>query len=79
MGEGRYANSAEIDHNAYEFIFDFGQVWLDAAHSRICVRVITSPEIAQRIHYALDNALARQHNIFGNIHPDTQPETRRTP
>ncbi len=59
MGEGRYANSAEIDHNAYEFIFDFGQVWLDAAHSRICVRVITSPEIAQRIHYALDNALAR--------------------
>lgn len=29
IGEARYANYAEIGHNASEFVFDFGQVWFD--------------------------------------------------
>jgi hypothetical protein len=79
MGEGRYANYAEIGHNAYEFTFDFGQVWLEAAHSRICVRVITSPETAQRLFSALNDALAEYQNAFGDIRRDAQHETWRTP
>jgi hypothetical protein len=79
MGEGRYANYAEIGHNVYEFIFDFGQFWLDATPPRVCVRIITSPETAHRIYDALETALAQYHNAFGDIRQEAQPETRRTP
>jgi len=79
MGEGRYANYAEIGHNVCEFIFDFGQVWLGAGPPCVCIRLITSPKAAQRIYGALDQALAQYRDAFGNIREDTQPETRRTP
>ena len=72
IGEGRYANYAEIGHNAYEFVFDFGQVWLDADPARVYVRVITSPETAQRFYGALDHALSAYRNAFGDITHDPQ-------
>ncbi len=67
MGEGRYANYAEIGHNAYEFVFDFGQVWLDGDLARVYVRVVTNPETAQRLCGALDNALSAYRTTFGVI------------
>lgn len=79
MGEGHYANYAEIGHNAYEFIFDFGQVWMDADPARVYIRVITTPETAQRVYAALKNALAAYRTAFGEVAPDVPPEPRRTP
>ena len=79
MGEGRYANYAEIGHNAFEFIFDFGQVWLDANPAHIYLRVITSPETAQRLYSALDNALAQYRTAFGDIREGAPPEPERRP
>jgi hypothetical protein len=79
LGEGRYANYAEIGHNAYEFVFDFGQGWLDADPARVYVRVITSPETAQRIFRALEDAIAEYRNTFGDISHDQKTRTRRIP
>jgi hypothetical protein len=76
-GEGRYANYAEIGHNAYEFVFDFGQVWLDGDPAMVYVRVVTNPETAQRLYGALDNALSAYRTTFGVIrrHPHQDPHT----
>ena len=78
MGEGRYANYAEIGHNAYEFVFDFGQVWLDADPARVYLRVITTPETAQRLYGALDHALSAYRKDFGDIRQDPKSEPRRS-
>jgi hypothetical protein len=79
MGEGRYANYAEIGQNASEFIFDFGQVWVDAGPAYVYVRVITTPETAQRILVALEDALSGYRRVFGDVGPDEQPGSGGTP
>jgi hypothetical protein len=72
VGEGRYANFAEIGHNAYEFVFDFGQVWLDGEPARVYFRVITSPDTAQRLYESLNEALLKYRKSFGTIRVDEQ-------
>lgn len=74
MGEGRYANYAEIGHNAYEFVFDFGQVWLESVRASVYVRVVTSPQTAKSLHTALDNALSMYRDSFGEILYDQPSE-----
>ena len=66
-GEGRYANFADIGHNAHEFVFDFGQVWLDGEPARVYFRVITSPDTAQRLYESLNEALLKYRKSFGTI------------
>lgn len=73
IGEGHYANYAEIGHNSREFVFDFGQVWLDGKPAGVYVRVITSPDTAEQIYELLDRALGQYRSAFGTIrrHPDS--------
>jgi hypothetical protein len=75
MGEGHYANYAEIGHNAYEFVFDFGQVWIDFDPATVYVRVVTSPETALHLYGALDNALSAYRTSFGEIGKDPHTES----
>jgi len=77
MGEGRYANYAEIGHNAYEFVFDFGQAWPEGEPAKVYVRVVTSPETAARLRGALDNALSTYHDSFGDIRPSLEIEEEK--
>jgi len=72
LKEGRYANFAEIGHNAYEFVFDFGQVWLDGEAAHVYIRVITSPDTAERLYESLNEALLKYRDKFGTIHRDEQ-------
>lgn len=74
VGEGRYANFAEIGHNASEFVFDFGQVWLDGEPARIYFRVITTPDTAQRLYESLNDALLKYRDAFGTIRRDEQAD-----
>jgi hypothetical protein len=71
LGEGHYANYAEIAHNFREFIFDFGQVWLEGKPAGVYVRVITSPDTAERIHALLHEALGQYRREVGEIRQDT--------
>ena len=74
VGEGRYSNYAEIGHNASEFVFDFGQVWFDGTPAGVYVRVVTSPDTAERLYELLNEALSQYRNAFGEIRRD-QAET----
>jgi hypothetical protein len=67
IGEARYSNYAEIGHNASEFIFDFGQVWFDGVAAGVYVRVVTSPDTAQRLYELLNEALSQYRTVFGDI------------
>ena len=67
IGEGKYANYAEIGHNASEFVFDFGQVWVDGEAARVYLRIVTSPETAERLYSALKDALSMYRVSFGEI------------
>lgn len=72
LGEGRYANFFEIGHNAFGFVFDFGQLGLDAEPPRIYMRVITSPSGARKLCQLLNEALAEYLNAFGPMQPDDE-------
>lgn len=67
IGEARYSNYAEIGHNASEFVFDFGQVWFDGVPAGVYVRVVTSPDTAQRLYELLNEALSQYRVVFGEI------------
>jgi hypothetical protein len=70
IGEARYSNYAEIGHNASEFVFDFGQVWFDGVPAGVYVRVVTSPDTAQRLYETLNEALSQYRVAFGEIRRD---------
>ena len=67
IGEARYSNYAEIGHNASEFVFDFGQVWFDGIPAGVYLRVVTSPDTAQRLYELLNEALSQYRVVFGEI------------
>jgi hypothetical protein len=77
IGEGHYANHAEIAYNFREFVFDFGQVWLGGKPAGVYVRVITSPDTAERIHALLDDALARYRWQYGEIRHEAEGDERK--
>jgi hypothetical protein len=72
LGEGRYANYFEIGHNAFEFLFDLGQLGMDAEPARIYMRVITSPSGARKLCQLLNEALAEYLKAFGPIRQDDE-------
>ena len=78
VGEGRYANYAEIGHNEWEFIFDFGQVWVDTQPGRLYLRIITSPDTAERLYRLLTDALSEYRSAYGEIQK-TEPECGTKP
>ena len=41
--EGRYANYFKVGHNAFEFIFDFGQYYPESDNVELFNRVVISP------------------------------------
>jgi hypothetical protein len=76
IGEARYSNYAEIGHNASEFVFDFGQVWFDGVPAGVYVRVVTSPDTAQRLYELLNEALSQYRVVFGEIRRPTEMNTK---
>jgi len=79
VGEGRYANYAEIGHNASEFVFDFGQLWLNGDPARVYLRVITSPDTAQSLFDALNEALEQYRRKFGPVRREEAESEREEP
>jgi hypothetical protein len=74
VGEGRYSNYAEIGHNASEFVFDFGQVWLDGTPAGVYVRIITSPDTAEQLYKLLNDSLSQYRSAYGAIARDETTE-----
>ncbi len=57
--EGRYANYFQVGYNAFEFIFDFGQVYDGGKKPKLHTRIVMTPESAKNllglIQEAIDN------------------------
>lgn len=47
--EGKYANYFEVGHNAFEFVLDFGQSYVDGKNVHFHSRIVTSPIYAKAL------------------------------
>lgn len=67
--EGRYANYFEVGHNAFEFIFDFGQYHPEDDVARMHSRIVTGPVYAKLLMELLCDAVALFEKEYGEIQP----------
>jgi hypothetical protein len=65
--EGRYANYFKVGHNAFEFLFDFGQFYPENGEARFHTRIITAPIYAKAVLTILGESVARYEQTFGAI------------
>jgi hypothetical protein len=66
--EGRYSNYFKIGHNAFEFIFDFGQSYDDnRSIENIHSRIVTSPAYAKDFLVLLSHAIEQYENEHDDI------------
>jgi len=67
--EGRYANYFEVGHNAFEFIFDFGQYHPENEGACMHSRIVTGPVYAKLLAELLCDAVMRYETEHGEIQP----------
>jgi hypothetical protein len=67
--EGRYANYFEVGHNAFEFVFNFGQKYDEDSAGVTHSRIITGPSYAKALYEMLGISLARYEKEFGALEP----------
>lgn len=65
--EGRYANYFEVGHNAFEFVFDFGQFYAEDQTKQLHTRIITGPVYAKALLETLRGSIDRYEQTFGTI------------
>ena len=65
--EGRYANYFKVGHNAFEFVLDFGQFYLESEKAELCTRIITPPIYAKTLLKILRESIERHEQAFGVI------------
>ncbi len=68
--EGRYANTFKVGHNAFEFVFDFGQFDLEGVQEHFWLRVITGPVYAKAFTELLLDAIQQYEQAYGPISGD---------
>jgi hypothetical protein len=59
MLEGKYVNYFKVGHNAFEFVLDFGQSYLENEAPQIHTRIVTSPAYAKALLETLRESLAQ--------------------
>jgi hypothetical protein len=64
---GRYANYFTIGHNAFEFLFDFGQNHTEARSAPLHTRIITTPVYAKTFLALLQESVDQYEQNFGAI------------
>lgn len=71
--EGRYANYFEVGHNAFEFVFDFGQLYAgESKEGRLHTRIVTAPVYANTLLKTLQGSIDRYEQTFGAIPEDSE-------
>ncbi len=77
--EGRYTNYFEVGHNAFEFLLDFGQLYVEEFEGRMHTRIITSPVFAKRLAEVLNLALSEYEHTHGRVPTEAdEPDGART-
>ena len=67
--EARYSNYFEIGHNAFEFIFDFGQYHPEDSAAHMHSRIVTGPVYAKLLAGLLQETVERFEKEHGTIQP----------
>jgi hypothetical protein len=64
---GRYANYFKVGHNAFEFLFDFGQIYAQGRCAPLHTRIITTPVYAKTLLGLLQESVNQYEQLFGTI------------
>ncbi|MGA8570956.1 MAG: DUF3467 domain-containing protein [Desulfobaccales bacterium] len=72
--EGRYANHFEVGFNAFEFLLDFGQLYMGEQHPRMQGRIVTSPFYARRLLRVLQRSIRQYEARFGSMTEEVEAE-----
>jgi hypothetical protein len=64
---GQYANYFKVGHNAFEFLFDFGQIHTEGRPAPLHTRIITTPVYAKSLLGLLQESIDQHEQIFGAI------------
>ncbi len=62
-----YANYLKVGQNAFEFLFDFGQLYLEDEDAQFHTRIITTPIYAKAFFNVLKECIDRYEQDFGRI------------
>lgn len=73
--KGRYTNYFEVGHNAFEFLFDFGESYDEDSQVRFHTRIVTAPTYATVLLETLRGSIDHYQQSFGLI---PKPEERKT-
>ena len=73
--KGRYANSFEIGHSAFEFLIDFGESYDEDSKERFHTRIVTAPPYVAVLLDTLRGSIDHYEQTFGEI---PKPEERKT-
>lgn len=65
--EGRYANSFKVGQNAFEFVIDFGQSYVEGKREIFHTRIVSSPFYANVLLKILRDSIKRYEQTFGSI------------
>jgi|GEM_PF-2107338 len=68
--EGKYVNYFKVGHNAFEFIFDFGQFYEENQNPRMHTRIITSPLYARAFLKTLQESIEEYDKSFNDLSND---------
>jgi hypothetical protein len=65
--EGRYSNFFKIGYTAFEFLLDFGQVYMDSGADNVHTRIVTTPQYAKALAELLIQTLTDFETKYGQI------------
>jgi hypothetical protein len=65
--EGRYTNSFQVGHSAFEFVLDFGQSRHESKETQFHSRIITGPVFAKALADTLGQSIKQYEETFGMI------------
>jgi hypothetical protein len=76
--EGRYSNFFKVGFNAFEFLVDFGQVYVDGGEDAVHTRIVMIPTYAKALSELLIESLGHFEANFGPIPyaPEEEAEKR---
>ena len=75
--DGHYSNYLKIGHNAFEFLFDFGQFYMGSEEADFHTRVVTSPIYAKAFLETLGHSIAQYEAAYGAIREMDEGDTPR--
>ena len=71
---GCYANFIVVGHNAFEFVFDFGQLYQGKNPAHMHTRIVTTPVYAKAMLETMRASIERFEATHGLIPSPTEPE-----